>query len=911
MLLLVSLAAPAGVRPADPTPTVGIFYLATPEGRPAGRDTHNCAQAQHPATPKATFVSLLPCVAGSSTIYVRDGTYTQSLSVLPGGTAEAPTTLTSYPGETAVLKPAVAGGTILKLTQARHVVIKRLHLDGAGKSAHGLVIGGEAGQVTVEELTVWHVLGSALLLDGTADNVLRQSTILEQPGTHAPLAAIALVGGARDNLVEGNVITTFGASCLASEGQPERLNATNVFRGNRCLKGTGAFPAAVLTWSHRDRLVNNVLAQSGGGVDVGPGAEHTLVYHNTVADHKAAPGYGIRIAPTTTGVALVNNIVVGNREGIVDPSGAARSLANFTDEPRFVRPEAGNYRVRANSKALGRGTDLRSDVPTDLLGQPRRLPVTPGAFEAVTLPPERSLRAVGCTHYAAPNGTGNGLSASTPFRIIDFWAVAAPGAKLCLLDGTYTGGANLIRPPAGLAGTAGNPITIAAMNDGAVLLDAAYSTDNGTFCSAPIVLCHPTNQWFVIQGMNAARGNYGGVGVDNGASHNVFRRIVAWDGAGPDCDLNASVVGAAFGEDNTFEDIAAWGCGRKMWAPYQDTNTKVIRVLIIKFKFINSPGGYEGGGAPFSWAYNSIGGNFIANTIASQDAAYGGNADENCAGILDHDWYYDGKPDEDVHHTLRGLIAYQIDPQVPSPCTIRNLGTAAGPGVGATHVVATDARNLLSLRRNTGFPPEGIIPVNYTEGGNFQANWTDSLGPTTAGATNDTNGGVLPLSSFQNGLLQLDATSQPANGAWLRYQYNADMSLSTRPLWPWPMEQRIAAALPISGYADRGLDGQGAVNLTPLMMQMTGSSLAGPAWTPIVGTFYLSTAGTQHECELAQDPGTPYSVTTQGDLAAAFACGLGGSTYVLQDGAYPSVRTSLTPIPGFFAQPPKKVYFGD
>ncbi|MGH7854058.1 MAG: hypothetical protein ACREP3_11490, partial [Candidatus Binatia bacterium] len=59
-----------------------------------------------------------------------------------------------------------------------------------------------------------------------------------------------------------------------------------------------------------------------------------------------------------------------------------------------------------------------------------------------------------CTHYASPAGTGNGTSASQPFKIYNFWSVAKAGYTLCLLDGQYTGSTSMINPPKNLSGTA-------------------------------------------------------------------------------------------------------------------------------------------------------------------------------------------------------------------------------------------------------------------------------------------------------------------------------------------------------------------------------------------------------------------------------------------------------------------------
>src|SRR5262249_6248067 len=75
-----------------------------------------------------------------------------------------------------------------------------------------------------------------------------------------------------------------------------------------------------------------------------------------------------------------------------------------------------------------------------------------------------------CTHYASPDGGGDGISQSSPFQIADFWSVAGPGTTLCLLDGTYQDATNMIVPPVGISGTSTAPITVRALNDGGVFI---------------------------------------------------------------------------------------------------------------------------------------------------------------------------------------------------------------------------------------------------------------------------------------------------------------------------------------------------------------------------------------------------------------------------------------------------------
>ena len=124
----------------------------------------------------------------------------------------------------------------------------------------------------------------------------------------------------------------------------------------------------------------------------------------------------------------------------------------------------------------------------------RRKREWPAARAASAVVASTTAQVASCDYYASPTGTGNGLSASSPFRVSSFWPVASPGKTLCLLDGTYSGDASMILPPQGLSGTSGLPITIRAVNDGKVLI-------TGQGQPRPVRLSY--NDWFVIEGINA------------------------------------------------------------------------------------------------------------------------------------------------------------------------------------------------------------------------------------------------------------------------------------------------------------------------------------------------------------------------------------------------------------------------
>ena len=165
---------------------------------------------------------------------------------------------------------------------------------------------------------------------------------------------------------------------------------------------------------------------------------------------------------------------------------------------------------------------------------------------------DAALRAANCDYYASPTGTGNGLSSSSPFRVSAFWKVATAGKTLCLMDGTYTGAGSMILPPQGLNGASGAPITIRAVNDGKVLISGG-----GTL--PPVQLYY--NDWFAIEGVNACCSLISVVTIDN-ASHNVIRRVAAWDAA----DSNSEIFGVHDNSSfNLLEDVAGWGTARKIF----------------------------------------------------------------------------------------------------------------------------------------------------------------------------------------------------------------------------------------------------------------------------------------------------------------------------------------------------------
>ena len=157
-----------------------------------------------------------------------------------------------------------------------------------------------------------------------------------------------------------------------------------------------------------------------------------------------------------------------------------------------------------------------------------------------------------------------------------------------LMDGTYLGSeGGRIDPPDTLAGTAAQPITVKALHDGKVTIDAEHT--------GFAVFLQVGNDWFVIEGINATNGKE--AVFRSRANHVRFVRVIAYEGTSGEADsLAISMSGP--GIDQVCIDCAAWGSNmRKIYefsqsqAPGQDMQGSGLSALLGGME--RSPGGPE------------------------------------------------------------------------------------------------------------------------------------------------------------------------------------------------------------------------------------------------------------------------------------------------------------------------------
>jgi len=401
--------------------------------------------------------------------------------------------------------------------------------------------------------------------------------------------------------------------------------------------------------------------------------------------------------------------------------------------------------------------------------------------------------AASCTHYASPSGAGNGSSSAQPFRIANFWSVARSGHTLCLLDGQYTGSASMINPPDNMSGTSSAPITVRALNDGKVRI-------NGQGSLYPVQLFN--NNYFVIEGINASNSVATVVSISR-SHHNIIRRVAAWDAA----DGNHSIFGIHNATHNLLEDVAGWGIARKIYESSQGGNNTTIR---------RSWGRWEGSHVvgpkmTYTLAYNNY--NMIVENALG---TWSGERMKQSYTLLD---YY-GKPwtgkgagtytnygvdqpygvfgidgftgsDKNARSKLLGSLAYlrasdrfQAGQAVfVTKIDSMEIGHTAVYIEPGTHTTKQRFA-LYNLQSSTG---RNLVARNLTgiggKGSFYCTEWKKSAlaeGPS--------------LSSVSN------AFTSNGSGANLCFRYQGGV-LTSQPLWPWPMNQRIMEATVQSGRA--------------------------------------------------------------------------------------------------------------
>lgn len=362
------------VTTVAPAPEKGTYYIAP--GPSGGSDQRTCAEAMSPATPKATLASTLPCAAGESTLYLRQGTYAESLvtrltPLAAGRSWEAPTTVASYPGETAILQRTTPGAIVeLGNPETDHyLVFARLVLDGVGSAGvYGFQVGAGAHHIRFQQGEILRTGYNAVYVAGRATEIV--DTLIHD--NVAPSALVVLMG--TDNLVRGGAIYNGTSSGVLLTGASGALVERATLRSNKAqgLRASGGTA---------NRVVNTLIYSNGGaGLQVEPGERGLTLAHNTFWSNTGA---ALQILAGAQGTRPTNNIFTAN--GTDPPSDAGMDTVlttNVSGDPSFVDPGPPTTFHVDGGNVVHVGTTMPA-VTTDFAGKRRSTPpgYTIGAYQ--------------------------------------------------------------------------------------------------------------------------------------------------------------------------------------------------------------------------------------------------------------------------------------------------------------------------------------------------------------------------------------------------------------------------------------------------------------------------------------------------------------------------------------------------
>jgi len=376
-----------------------------------------------------------------------------------------------------------------------------------------------------------------------------------------------------------------------------------------------------------------------------------------------------------------------------------------------------------------------------------------------------------CTHYAAPNGSGSTCSQSAPCNV-GTWlsSQAGPGKVLCMADGTYKGDSQMLAFSS-KSGTAGNPITVRAQNDGNVLID-------GEFQRRPID-CNAS--YITVIGVNAKNGHDTTTVVRG--QHCTLRRVVSWANEPADGGLeNVCDVG---GNHNLLEDIACFGFARKTLAV-----------------------GARGGPGP----------NTVRRAWAEHNGSPYGSAQGNPTDPIDIGYNQDNVLMENVIGR-RNILSSATEPEAPLHAYSTRNSALLGSIVYATNQDNIETSMMLNITAESGshagsghvtenFLLQDVVllaaPVHEHLKGMVIDGGSGSRGNVARNVVVAAPQGLGTCSSdgwecsnLHGGRTLAEATKgktiyELAPGTCYRY---VNRQLTSEPLWPWPMQGRIQAAL--------------------------------------------------------------------------------------------------------------------
>ena len=394
---LVTLIVWSGLILISRTATATTYYVST-----TGNDANSCTQAQNMSAPKRTIAAGLTCVRASDTLYLRAGTYAESIDsnarIIPTGTSwsDAPK-IGAYPGESVSLghmnlaAPSGAGQSSIQ-----YVIFDGLRFINNTTTSDTVAFWGAATHIRIQNSDVSGAKNAHSGINtkpgpGGSGDVQIINTKVHNNGDCSVSCTSGTVGhglyiSTSNNLfdhLESYDNGHLGLQIYYQQTTPAPSN--NVVRNSRFHDNQKAYTTSgqgiAVGVGDNNQLLNNLIYRNLGGINADYSGTNTKIYNNTIYANR---DFGIRVG-NTSGASVQNNIVYQNGTSISN-SGTGTTLAsNLTTDPKFQNAGAFNFILQAGSAAIDTGVSIGT-VPNDFNGvlRPQGSTHDIGAYEYVS-----------------------------------------------------------------------------------------------------------------------------------------------------------------------------------------------------------------------------------------------------------------------------------------------------------------------------------------------------------------------------------------------------------------------------------------------------------------------------------------------------------------------------------------------
>lgn len=383
----------------------------------SGNDNNNGSINSPFLTLKKGISTLNLATKGQShTLFVRQGSYSETLNGLPSGVSwSSPITISGYANETVIINPSGTCEIINFVASQQYIIFKNMILDGTNlfksldSGCYNISLRGN--YIRFENLEVknspWNgIIGSGYNHEFINLKVHHNGYWATQAGYPPGNNGVYLT--TNNSLIDGGEYyenSCFGVRFFDSSSTTSANN--NIVRNAKihhngrgiAFDGTalcGSGGGGIVLGDTNNAAINNIVFNNYWGISTSAGGGRKvtapLIYNNTLY----ANSYGLHVDPEAVNAQVINNIFYKTNYNANSGTGTVFShnlcspqttFCTLTAEPNFKDAANLDFHLLPGSPALDKGMTL-TQVPTDRDGtlRPQGQAYDIGAHEFISIP---------------------------------------------------------------------------------------------------------------------------------------------------------------------------------------------------------------------------------------------------------------------------------------------------------------------------------------------------------------------------------------------------------------------------------------------------------------------------------------------------------------------------------------------